>query len=71
MSKPDDRRDNAAKIKQNIESTKENIEASEELIAETSDRKTKRNLAAKNERRKNAIPAMEHEMKEEAKNQKH
>lgn len=70
MCKPDDRRDNAEKIKENIESTKENIEAAEELMARTSDQKAKTDLQAKNERRANAIPDMEREMKEEAENQR-
>lgn len=70
MSKPDDRRDNAAKIKRIIESTRNNMEAAEETIAVTSDPKAKKELQAKNERRANAIPGMEREYQEEADNQK-
>lgn len=70
MSKPDNRQDNAMKIKQNIENTKHNIELAEEMIAETSDDKTRADLKAKNERRQNAIPDMEREMKDEAEYQR-
>lgn len=45
------------------------MEAAEELIAKTSNQKAKQDLQAKNERRANAIPDMEREMKEEAENQ--
>lgn len=65
MSKPDDRRDNAEKIKRNIESTERNIEAAEEMIAKTSDGKARQDLTEKNERRARAIPGMEREMREE------
>ncbi len=65
MSKPDDRRDNAAKIKQNIDATRRNIEAAEELISLTSDGKAKQDLQAKNERRRDAIPGMQQEMRDE------
>lgn len=64
-SKPDDRSDNAQKIKENIESTKQNIELAEKMIASTSDKKMKRELQEKNERREKAIPSMIREMKEE------
>lgn len=64
-SKPDDRSDNAQKIKENIESTKQNIELAEQMIANTSDSKMKRDLQEKNERREKAIPSMIREMKEE------
>ena len=65
MSKPDNRADNASKIKANIESTKWNMEAAREMIAETSDEKTKEDLKAKNHRRADAIAGMEKEMKQE------
>ena len=67
---PDDRRDNAKKIKQTIESTKRNMEAAEEMIARTSSSQTKKDLKAKNKRRAQAIPAMEQEMKQEKAYQK-
>jgi len=65
MSKPDDRRDNAQKIKSAVNATKQNIEAAEEMIANTDSKKTKQDLEAKNERRRQAIPGMEKEMREE------
>jgi len=64
--KPDDRSDNAERIRKAIDATKQNMEAAEEMIAETSDESTKRDLSAKNERRKAALPDMEWEMREEA-----
>ena len=65
MSKPDNRADNASKIKAGIDSTKWNMEASREMIAETSDEKTKKDLKSKNQRRADAISGMEKEMKQE------
>ena len=64
--KPDDRRDNAQKIKNTINATKRNIEAAEEMIAETDNEQTKRDLTEKNQRREQALPGMEKEMREEA-----
>ena len=66
QNKPDDRRDNASKIKANIASVKANIEASDEMIAITSDDdKTKKDLQAKNQRREVAIKSLENELKDE------
>ena len=65
QNKPDDRRDNASKIKANIASVKANIEAADEMIAITSDDKTKKDLQAKNERREVAINSLENELKDE------
>ena len=68
MSKPnpDNRKDNVSKIKRNISATKSNMEAAEEMIGKTDNEKTKKDLQAKNERRKDAIDGMEVEMKQEA-----
>lgn len=63
--KPDDRRDNAFKIKANIKSTKAQIEAANEMIAETSDEKMKKTLQEKNERRNEALRAMGEELPDE------
>ncbi|NLU52730.1 MAG: small acid-soluble spore protein Tlp [Clostridiaceae bacterium] len=63
--KPDDRRDNARKIKNNIENTLENIELAEDMIKAVDDPKTKQELQAKNERRKEAIEGMRQELKDE------
>ena len=70
--KPDDRRDNESKIKQAMSNTQSQMEAAEEMIAATSDPKTKADLTAKNERRKEALEGMDAEMKQEAEyNKKH
>lgn len=68
--KPDDRSDNAEKIKKSIESTKRNIEAANEMIPKTSNEKNKKDLEEKNKRRLQAIPGMEREMKQEMEHQK-
>ncbi len=65
MSKPDDRSDNAAKIKKHIDDTKHNMELANDMLERTSDPKTREALKEKNERRAKAIPEMEKEMKEE------
>jgi len=64
-NKPDDRRDNASKIKANIKSARENIEAADEMIAITSDEKTKKTLSDKNDRRETAIKSLKNELKDE------
>jgi small acid-soluble spore protein (thioredoxin-like protein) len=66
MSKPDDRRDNVKKIKNNIDSTIRNMELAEEIIEETPNSKTKKDLSEKNERRKDALEGMRREIKDEA-----
>lgn len=63
--KPDDRSDNAEKIKKSIESTKRNIEAANEMIPKMSNEKNKKDLEEKNKRRIQAIPEMEREMQQE------
>ena len=68
--KPDDRSDNAAKIKAAIDATKHNIEMAEEMIANTDDPQTKADLKAKNERREEALEGMEAERKQEAAHKK-
>ena len=65
--KPDDRRDNVEKIQWNIDHTVENIRLSEKMINQTSDEQVKRDLKEKNERRKQALEGMRHEIKDEAK----
>lgn len=69
-NKPDDRRDNVEKIKRNIDMTLHNIELAEEMIAKTSDDKTKQDLSDKNDRRNQALDGMRAEIKDEAKNKK-
>jgi len=65
-NKPDDRRDNVKNIQFNINHTIQNIELAEEMIAKTDDEKTKEDLEAKNERRREALHAMKEEIQDEA-----
>ncbi|MGI6622018.1 MAG: small acid-soluble spore protein Tlp [Clostridiaceae bacterium] len=67
--KPDDRRDNARKIRNNIDNTIENIELAEEMIRTVDNQKTQRELQAKNDRRKEAVEGMRQELKDETRNQ--
>ena len=64
--KPDDRSDNAARIQKNINMTIRNMEAADEMIAKTSDPKTKKALMEKNERRRQALEGMRKEMRDES-----
>lgn len=63
---PDDRSDNAERIQRNINFTLKNMEAADEMIEETDDEKTKRTLAEKNERRREALRGMRSEMRDES-----
>ena len=65
-SKPDDRRDNVDKIQYNIDKTIKNCEHANEMIAKTSDEKTKNSLTEKNERRLDSLSSMREEIKDEA-----
>ncbi len=67
--KPDDRRDNARKIRNNIDNTVENIELAEDMINGIDNQKTIHDLQAKNERRKEAVEGMRQELKDETRNQ--
>ncbi len=62
----DDRRDNVDRIQYNIDKTILNYNLAEEAIETTSDDKTKKELEAKNDRRKEALQGMRNEIKEEA-----
>lgn len=64
--KPDDRRDNVDKIQYNINKTIENYELAEEMIAKTSDEKTKKELKEKNKRRLQSLENMRKEIRDEA-----
>jgi len=64
--KPDDRNDNAAKIKAAMEATKRNMEVADEMIARTDNPEIKADLEAKNKRREEALRGMEAERKQEA-----
>ena len=70
MSKPDDRSDNASKIKEHIKNTKQNIEAADEMISATPDEKTREELIEQNKRREEALEPMEREMEQERNYQK-
>jgi small acid-soluble spore protein (thioredoxin-like protein) len=67
---PDDRSDNAERIQHNINFTLKNMEAADEMIEETSDEKTRKALAEKNERRREALRGMRSEMRDETKDRK-
>ena len=62
-AKPDDRSNNAAKIKRAMSNTKNQMEAAKEMMGTTGDPGTKANLEAKNKRRSQALHGMESEMK--------
>ncbi|QNU67725.1 small acid-soluble spore protein Tlp [Ruminiclostridium herbifermentans] len=68
--KPDDRSDNVEKIQFNINHTIRNMEAADELIEKTDDKKMKRELEEKNDRRRVALNGMRKEIRDEARNQK-
>ncbi len=63
---PDNRQDNVEKIQNNITNTIQNIELTEEAIAQTDDPRIKKNLAAKNEKREEALNSMRIEIQDEA-----
>ena len=65
-SKPDDRSDNAEKIKRNIDHTIRNMELADDMIARTDDCKTKEALKDKNCRRGTALDSLRNEVKDEA-----
>jgi small acid-soluble spore protein (thioredoxin-like protein) len=67
--KPDDRSNNVDRIQFNINHTIRNMEAAEEFIEKTDDRKMKRDLEEKNDRRRDALDGMRKEIRDEAQNQ--
>ena len=68
---PDNRDDNVERIQKSIDMTIRNMEAAEEMIMKTSDDKMKKTLAAKNERRRDALEAMRREIRDEAEARAH
>ncbi|TDL31789.1 small acid-soluble spore protein Tlp [Jeotgalibacillus sp. S-D1] len=62
--KPDDRSDNAEKLKSMMQNTKENMEAAEETMM-FADGKDKEAIKAKNNRRKDSMESMRSEIKDE------
>ena len=67
---PDDRRDNVDRIQHNIDMTIRNMQLADEVIEETDDPKLKEELQAKNERRRQALDGMRHEIRDEAEHRK-
>lgn len=67
--KPDDRSDNARKIRNNIDNTVENIELAEDMINSIDNQKTIHELQAKNEKRTEAVEGMRQELKDDTRNQ--
>ena len=65
-SKPDNRKDNVERIQKNIDMTIHNMELAEEMIAKTDDKKMAKNLMEKNDRRRDALDGLRHEIKDEA-----
>ncbi len=62
--KPDDRSDNVEKLQEMVHNTLENIEKAEESM-ETASPEQRRQIEAKNERRRESIEAMREEIKDE------
>ncbi|PPA69933.1 small acid-soluble spore protein Tlp [Jeotgalibacillus proteolyticus] len=62
---PDDRSDNAEKLKEMVQNTLENIEAAEETMVFSND-KEKEAIKRKNERRNDSIDSMRSEIKDES-----
>ena len=71
MAKPDDRSDNAEKLKEAVENTFENMEESEDYLAEHAEElnpEEAAQLRQKNANRKESIRGMREEMKDESDN---
>ncbi len=63
---PDNRADNVAHIQKSIDGTVRNMRKAEEMMRATDNEQTKAELAAKNERREEALHAFRQEIKDEA-----
>jgi small acid-soluble spore protein (thioredoxin-like protein) len=68
---PDDRSDNVDRLQDHIDSTIRNIEAAAEMIAKTSNEKTKHELEEKNERRRQSLDGFRKEIRDEAQERDH
>lgn len=69
MAKPDDRSDNVEKIQEHIDNTIENLEESEEYLAAHADditEKQERAIRNNNENRRESLPGMRDEIRDEA-----
>jgi small acid-soluble spore protein (thioredoxin-like protein) len=65
--KPDDRSDNVEKLQSMIHDTIENMEAAEESLRFTNSETQRREIEAKNERRRDSIESFRAEIKDEVK----
>ncbi|MFJ5762175.1 small acid-soluble spore protein Tlp [Neobacillus sp. NPDC093182] len=63
--KPDDRSDNVEKLQSMIHDTIENMEAAEESLRFTNSETQRREIEAKNERRRESIESFRSEIKDE------
>ncbi|WHX98272.1 small acid-soluble spore protein Tlp [Neobacillus sp. DY30] len=63
--KPDDRSDNVEKLQAMIHDTIENMEAAEESLRFTNSETQRREIEAKNERRRESIESFRSEIKDE------
>lgn len=70
MAKPDNRKDNVARIQNNIDNTIANYRKTEDMIKLSDDPKQKSELRAKNERREESLSNMREEIKDEASDRK-
>ena len=68
---PDNRRDNVEHLQKNINSTIRNMEAADEMIAKTSNGKTKQELEEKNDRRRQSLDGFRKEIRDEANAREH
>ena len=66
-SNPDDRRDNAEKLKNMVQDTIENIHDAEASLEFTDSAIQKKAIKEKNKRRKQSIESMRNEIKDESK----
>jgi small acid-soluble spore protein (thioredoxin-like protein) len=66
MAKPDNRKDNVARIQNNIDNTIANYRETKDKIKLVDDPTQKRELEAKNERREQSLESMKEEIKDEA-----
>lgn len=68
-NKPDNRSDNVEKLQEHINNTIENIELAKETMDGASNPQMKEQIAAKNQRRGEALNSMRQEIKDEADDQ--
>lgn len=69
MAKPDDRSDNAAKLREMAQNTEENIQESQSYLSEHADEisaKEKSDIEAKNQRREESVEAFQAEIEDES-----